>query len=328
MAGIRAKRNLEKLSKIPDILPNTILKLATDYRIEGQCNLAVRQLALLNSENLSDDLRAKVLLEDSQLNWLMNDQVLGKKLLYEIIVAKQYQNSLSRVHSLRLYGEYLAQSFSENVKLIIERFFNSSLKFLQNISDKRNQLAQHWGQTFLDTFDEFELDNKMKGYEAIAKYADREYIQLANYMKSEVFERKKSNYEKNSTTEKELQTMTDKELAKQKYLMGKQLKIDKQEINNTEKEYSEYLYLALENYIKCSIIKHEFYNLEIFRIISLWFSNSTNTTIFEMLKRDLNKISSNKFLSVIPQIAARMSNKNDNFSLLVFEIMGKSIAFY
>jgi ataxia telangiectasia mutated family protein len=48
--------------------------------------------------------------------------------------------------------------------------------------------------------------------------------------------------------------------------------------------------------------------LQVFRLTSLWLENTANEEVHEVLKQHLHRIPSYKFLSVLPQLAPRISN--------------------
>lgn len=57
-AGLRATRKLQnKFNVRPDILQSMLLHVATESRLEGDTNLAIRYLAVLNTMNTSNEIR-------------------------------------------------------------------------------------------------------------------------------------------------------------------------------------------------------------------------------------------------------------------------------
>ena len=76
----------------------------------------------------------------------------------------------------RLYGQYLAETQSENLTDLINKYFKKSLTLLQKINkDRINSKLEK------NEMDKFELDNNLKTYSAIAKYVDNNYTQVNNY---------------------------------------------------------------------------------------------------------------------------------------------------
>lgn len=59
-------------------------------------------------------------------------------------------------------------------------------------------------------------------------------------------------------------------------------------------------------------------NQKIFRIISLLLANKNNKSITDLFKTEYLKISSYKFLQVLPQMCAHLSTKTDEFSKIIF----------
>lgn len=58
-----------------------------------------------------------------------------------------------------------------------------------------------------------------------------------------------------------------------------------------------------------------------FRIFSLLLANKDNKAITDLIKLDHLKISSYKFLQVLPQMCAHLSTKSDEFSIIIFSII-------
>ena len=62
----------------------------------------------------------------------------------------------------------------------------------------------------------------------------------------------------------------------------KQSAIDQSELNVMQEDRDRFLHQAVQNYIKCLQLgdKHD---IRIFRLVSLWFSNPTSTSISELI---------------------------------------------
>lgn len=243
-------------------------------------------------------------------------------MLSNCIEINKHEAVSSRCTAIRKTGIYLADSYTENVKEVTNNYFYKSLKFAEALQlDK----ASIWPKTKMtsDEYDNCAVTNKMKSYKAIARYSDREYNQLSNYMRSETFAKKKINIERNELNEKMNAGKTkskDEQIANS--IMVKHMNMDKSEIKNTECECEEFLKLALKMYVQTCALQTKTYGSLMFRIISLWFSNKTNATVNEMVTASIHSIESYKFLVALPQITARLSNTDDEFSTIVLQIIG------
>lgn len=65
----------------------------------------------------------------------------------------------------------------------------------------------------------------------------------------------------------------------------------------------------------------EEHNFIIFRVVSLWLDNIALTKINEILDEYLPTISSYKFIQMLPQLAAHMSDEDDEFSMKINNIL-------
>lgn len=94
------------------------------------------------------------------------------------------------------------------------------------------------------------------------------------------------------------------------HIAMKSASLDKQEIENNTAERSKYLGLALENYGK-ALAKDHNHNLLVYRFVSLWLLNASNEEVNSLVDRHAKTISSNKFVDLLYQLAARLTDKND-----------------
>lgn len=265
-----------------------------------------------------------MLLEDAQLNWSIGNNLLAERILTRLLQANELESIFPRTISRRLLGEYKAESFqySGSVETLIQKNFFYSLEMLNKLEENRSAFVQKgFNEEF---FDKFIADNRVKAYEAIAKYADREYNQICDHMKSNEFGTKKQTIAKNEETiaGRSRGTLSD-DVKRQIAIMKGHINIDKMEVQSIDNEKSKYLSLAITNYLKISYISDEFNDRTVFRIISLWFANKGNADITEVVRTELPKIPSYKFVPALPQISARIANGDESFHRLIADIMGK-----
>lgn len=181
-ASIKAGRR----TWVPEVLQNNFLYIIKHAKETEDCkNIALKNIA--NMKNLGSALipekEAELFLEDSQISWKLNDKTLAKNLLVQVVNKKQFANLLQKSEAFRLHGEYVAESYSEDIKIINENYFMQSVKMLTTH-------AQISGNSqMLDTNSQRDLDynnpegQKMQGYlkiyETVAKYHDRDYTEVS-----------------------------------------------------------------------------------------------------------------------------------------------------
>lgn len=54
-------------------------------------------------------------------------------------------------------------------------------------------------------------------------------------------------------------------------------------------------------------------NLRMFRILSLWLENRTNTELKQLLELNLTKIASYKYIPILPQLIPHISSSSGDF---------------
>lgn len=65
-------------------------------------------------------------------------------------------------------------------------------------------------------------------------------------------------------------------------------------------------------------------SIRVFRIMSLWLENRTNTTCADLMNQNLKNIPSYKFIPILPQLVPHLSsNLEDAFTKQIFEITSK-----
>lgn len=86
-----------------------------------------------------------------------------------------------QARALRMYGEFLLETNSQSFEYVLEKMFNRSMIYLEKILKSQKHSAND-ELSFLYLGDlkpaEFEKENRKEAYQLIAKYADREYMQV------------------------------------------------------------------------------------------------------------------------------------------------------
>lgn len=165
-------------------------------------NLAVRNIAALKNMNLSNAqtrvskiwdkfkkkimynfvfIKVAVLLEDAELCFKTGKPLITKAILQHVLKNNDFAFCLERVKAFRMHGEYLMESNSETFETVLRTCFKGSIELLKQFAKNKEQILARNPNLFdIESFDEFERTNRKQAYEAIAKYADREYTQV-NY---------------------------------------------------------------------------------------------------------------------------------------------------
>lgn len=319
LAGIRATRKLQSFYCVEQVSHSTILNLLKLARKEGHYDVATRYLAMLHQLDLSADIKVKLLLEDGQLNWKLGQQSLAKDMVYKCFKSNVYEANLTRTIALRKYGKYMADSYSENVKTITDRYFKQSIEFIECFEKEKSFLSKM--KMTAAQFQEFSLANRTKAHAAIAKYSDREYTEIVAYLKSDAFKQKKKCTVTNQENVNKM-SYDNPEEKSSKAILSRFTTFDTAEIRNVEEELQQYLKMALTNYLQACYMQSGMSTTFVFRIISLWFSNQNNSNANAIIQETLPKIPTFKFLTVLPQIAAWISNSSDIFYKMVYSLIG------
>lgn len=201
------------------------------------------------------------------------------------------------MQTAKRYALWMADSKHDNPKDIINKYLEKSLNVLQQ---------EH-------------VDVRLKVYRDIAKFADSEYKQVVTYMNSSTFENRVKCVENMKGTETDLRKRPVKSLSKEEgraLSTNKRFKeIDEAEIAYTRAERENFLQSAMRYYLLS--LKHcNDCNLSVFRVISLWLDNrdfqfaDDGSDTFEDL---LHAIPSWKFVTILPQLAPRLTNEDTVF---------------
>jgi len=121
------------------------------------------------------------------------------------------------------------------------------------------------------------------------------------------------------TKQQTIEEMTRKEhreLMMHVNTLKKELKMDEKERTTVERAVSEYLHLAIESFAKALSIHNpstmtEDVSKHIFRMVSLWFANSTEFGVNELMRQYQDSISTHHFVPLTYQIFARIDSAGE-----------------
>lgn len=135
-----------------------------EARLEGFYHVAQRSLNnISNIEHLSSEIEGKILYEQAQLSWV-DDKTSGRYLLRHLLDKKDDITQHLYALALKLYGNWMVETRSENSSSIIENYFEKSLKILHDNSNEINDM-------------EIQCD----ALDSLARFADAQY-QHVSYM--------------------------------------------------------------------------------------------------------------------------------------------------
>ena len=106
-------------------------------------------------------------------------------------------------------------------------------------------------------------------------------------------------------------------------ILERNSKLDKADQVAVIEEKLSYLLLALENYAK-ALIKSDKHDLKMYRWISLWFANTEEKRVNQMVEKFVQTIPDHKFVGLLYQLCARMvTNKDSKFPIILQYIIEK-----
>lgn len=106
------------------------------------------------------------MIEDAELNWSRGEVELAKLLVLHLI--NEQRPSTAHIKAHCIYGEYLAETQSENIRTIIDSYFKKSINASKNyISIEISTNASHYQP--IEARKQFDLINKKQNYQLIAK---------------------------------------------------------------------------------------------------------------------------------------------------------------
>ncbi|XP_012534493.1 serine-protein kinase ATM isoform X2 [Monomorium pharaonis] len=285
----------------------TCLGLAKVAETQGNFSVATRALRTLQMhQNLPVNLKNQLVYQESLLAWMNNEQVIARRLLRTLIEKKNPRPDL-KAKALRVYGDWMAETKSENPQAVIQKYYLISIEISEAIDEQTPDVVKNLHDTQV----------------ALARFADAQYQQITAYMNSPTFEALKEYAHSNTNKVVQAQMMKNQDLRKAVIIDQKQSTNDAAELKNIEQERHNYLAQALKYYLK-TLCSSEEHNLLIFRLVALWLDNMYDDKVNEELLDELDTVPSFKFVPLVPQLAAHISNdfkQQRSFSARIFRIL-------
>ncbi|XP_067675130.1 serine-protein kinase ATM-like [Haliotis asinina] len=280
------------------VLRRQLQNMAKVARREGRYQVAERIIAeLRQQENKDNGFKLQLEIEEAKLYWARDEQNIAKHLMKSLIgkLEKIQDECFEAVkllpQALGTYGNWLAETRTENPSVILEHYLEKTVELLETSSD----------------------GDMMEAYLSLAQFVDSQYQNIVNYMKSSTFEAKQTLMKK---AKMDYETYKEHLPDKDRYLrtLDKQGEIDEREVVALEQDRHKFLLKAVESYLKC-LKAGDKHDLRMYRLTSLWFDNAASQEVNQLLNSNIDAIKSYKFLPLMYQLAARMSVKETHCSL-------------
>lgn len=113
----------------------------------------------------------------------------------------------------------------------------------------------------------------------------------------------------------------NQEIKRAVILSQKQSTNDAAELKNIEQERRNYLAQALKYYLR-TLRYGERHDMLVFRLVALWLDNMLDDEVNEKLLNELDAVPSFKFVPLVPQLAAHISNEHEqSFHVRIFNVL-------
>uniref|UniRef100_A0A182M4G9 Serine/threonine-protein kinase ATM n=1 Tax=Anopheles culicifacies TaxID=139723 RepID=A0A182M4G9_9DIPT len=307
-AGIRAKRKW-----VPSAVYSTLLLLIHESRLRGYEDCAIRNVVLIGKEQLPANVQSIVMLENAQLNWTSGHRVVARELVWEVMNSTEYNDPMVKAVACRLYGEFQAEGHLQEIKSLCADYFQQAEKCVHFVLSREKNDQKTVPGTIPSTHRCFEADRSLTVQHTVAKYADREFVRLSKFFRSQEWEARKTNLarmeEEATRLQAEAAHATDqrrKDLGRSLHVMHKNLARDKKAAEEVEQNRGDYLNLSLCYYLMYAKQATIVSDMVIFRIISLWLNNQDNKNACNLIEKSLLTIPSYKFIAVLPQLTPRI----------------------
>lgn len=132
----RIRESLRLDTNVQEAFFATCLDLAKVAEGQGNFSVATRALRTLQlHQDLPMNLNNQVLYQDSLLAWMNGNQVIARCQLRNLIEKKNPEPSL-KAKALRVYGDWMAETKSENPQAIIQKYYLVSIEISEAIDEK------------------------------------------------------------------------------------------------------------------------------------------------------------------------------------------------
>jgi len=207
--------------------------------------------------------------------------------------------------ALSLYGQWLGETKSKNPVSIMEDYLEPAIELMEGDSYKG-------------------LHSPVEAYHSLAKYADEQYQNILDYIKSPAFHSRQAVIKKNKIDvmrhAKDSVKSTDMVLKRYYLNVNKQCDEDEKELTQLVLNKRNFLKIAVKYYSKCLHLNKK-YEMKILRLCSLWFTNYSDVELSKEITTGFSLIQSDNFLLIMYQLAARLGTNMTKSCLLFKDIL-------
>ncbi|XP_033952949.1 serine-protein kinase ATM [Pseudochaenichthys georgianus] len=237
-------------------------------------------------------------LEEAQVFWAKGEQGLALGLLRQMIHNLEEKVDFNPAvvpvytESLRLCGNWLAETCLENPGVILEKYLERAVEVIEEQSGVQDSRL---------------LGQRTEAFLSLARFSDAQYQSIDKYMTSSEFENKQALLEK---AKEEVDLIKEKKMTSNRYTIKveREMELDQKALSNLQADKQRFLCKAVENYIQC-LEQGQEHDTWVFRLASLWLENADVKAVNNMMKKGVKQIPSYKFLPLMYQLAARMGTK-------------------
>ncbi|XP_069987249.1 serine-protein kinase ATM isoform X2 [Penaeus vannamei] len=315
LQSLPARHGASSTSLLHKTLLSKSMLSRESLRIHGtRCESALQQTARLD---VSKSMAWRTRLEEAHVARCKGDSQDAGQILSSLLeemegVKLEPEQEEVLCQSLNLYGCILMDSRARSPNTIFSQYFNKAVSILESKNSPGSNKV---------------LENS---YHQLAVYGDKLYHEVHQYLESDTIQAKRENIQRSQEELKRIKNLynacTDfaekKEVHSKNTLLQKNIAIDMQVLRELEVEEQEYIFLALQNYLKCLRVSSE-HDLHMHRVVALWLEN-TQQKINQLIHEYGSKIKSYKFVPLIYQLVARLKQQNDKkdtFPLILLNLL-------
>uniref|UniRef100_A0A6Q2X7D8 non-specific serine/threonine protein kinase n=1 Tax=Esox lucius TaxID=8010 RepID=A0A6Q2X7D8_ESOLU len=285
---ISQERDPEKRKYLSTVLTSHLMELCQLARNAGNTQLAERALFQIKRHGGGvgrGSTASSWQLEEAQVFWVKGEPGLALGLLKKMIHTLEenfrkvdFNPALVPVYteSLRLCGNWLAETCLESPGVILEKYLERSVEvFSGHAIGSDSKLLSQRTQAFL----------------SLARFSDAQYQSIDNYMKSSEFENKQALLEK---AKEEVELIKERKVGMNRYTVKvqRELELDEKALSNLQADRRKFLCKAVENYIQC-VEQGEEHDTWMFRLASLWLENADVKTVNDKMRVRLTSLTPN-----------------------------------
>ncbi|CAM9316090.1 unnamed protein product, partial [Lampetra planeri] len=245
---------------LSSVLTEHLMELCRLARKAGNTQLAERAVFQMKQHRGGTSPVSTWHLEEAQVFWAMGEQGLALGLLRHMIHHLEgkvdFNPALSPVYaeSLRLCGNWLAETCLESPGVILEKYLERAMEVIEC------ELGAH------------DIRLRTEAFLSLARFTDAQYQSIDKYMKSSEFENKQALLEK---AKEEVGLIKQCKVTSNRYTIKveRELLLDEKALSNLRADRQRFLCKAVENYIQC-LEDGETHDTWVFRLASLWLENA------------------------------------------------------